>query len=404
MKPTPSKTERIHSLDALRAIMMLLGLVIHSAITYGEVKYGSSWSLKDPVSVHESNDYIVFFVHAFRMQIFFVVAGFFAAMLFYERQPKKMLQNRVKRILFPFLLFVFLLWPTVVFTFDYTSFVFAGDPDAMTKALSIFSSWAAFSPRTTFHLWFLYYLIFLTGASVFLALIFRKLPTASKFINRTFNRIIEKPVLRIFAFATLTAFGYVFMGTSSVATSTSFIPDVNTFSYYFIFYMVGWVLFKSKHLLDTFMKLDWASAILGVVLFSIHFFYGDLVNYGWTIVLKSIMVWAFIFGFTGLFIRYASGHSSKMRYISDASYWVYLLHLSFTALIPSLIVDWPINSTLKFLTVMIGSGSICFISYHYLVRGTFIGEFLNGRRYSRKLSDIKKEQESSQVKPVLSHH
>ena len=79
MKPIPSKSERIHSLDALRAIMMLLGLVIHSAITYGEVDYGSSWSLKDPISVHFSNDYIVSFVHAFRMQIFFVVAGFFAS-------------------------------------------------------------------------------------------------------------------------------------------------------------------------------------------------------------------------------------------------------------------------------------------------------------------------------------
>lgn len=37
MKAQPHKTERLHSLDALRAIMMLLGLVIHSAITYGTI-------------------------------------------------------------------------------------------------------------------------------------------------------------------------------------------------------------------------------------------------------------------------------------------------------------------------------------------------------------------------------
>jgi hypothetical protein len=29
------------------------------------------------------------------------------------------------------------------------------------------------------------------------------------------------------------------------------------------------------------------------------------------------------------------------------------------------------------------------VTYHYFVRSTFIGEFLNGRRYSRKISDIK---------------
>lgn len=33
------RNERIYSLDASRGIMMLLGLVIHSAITYGVVDY-----------------------------------------------------------------------------------------------------------------------------------------------------------------------------------------------------------------------------------------------------------------------------------------------------------------------------------------------------------------------------
>ena len=60
-----SKTERLHSLDSLRAIMMLLGMVLHSAITYGEVDYG--WILKDPNTTHVSNDFIVSFIHSFRM-------------------------------------------------------------------------------------------------------------------------------------------------------------------------------------------------------------------------------------------------------------------------------------------------------------------------------------------------
>jgi membrane-bound acyltransferase YfiQ involved in biofilm formation len=89
-----------------------------------------------------------------------------------------------------------------------------------------------------------------------------------------------------------------------------------------------------------------------------------------------------------------------MRYISDSSYWVYLIHLSFTAIIPSFIVDWEIPSTLKFLIVLISAGIICFVSYHYLVRGTFIGKFLNGRKYSKKLADIKKTEELSRIKPV----
>jgi len=124
-------------------------------------------------------------------------------------------------------------------------------------------------------------------------------------------------------------------------------------------------------------------------------------GYETQIILKSIIVWLFVFGITGLFIRYGSNHSAKMRYISDSSYWVYLLHLSLTAIIPSFIVDWPIHPILKFLFVLISTGIICFVSYHYLVRGTFIGKFLNGRKYSGKLSDINKTEELSKLKPIL---
>ena len=68
--------------------------------------------------------------------------------------------------------------------------------------------------------------------------------------------------------------------------------------------------------------------------------------------------------------------------MSDASYWVYLIHLFFVAFIPSFVSDWPIPSTLRFLFVLIISGALSFLSYHYLVRSTFIGKFLNGKKYN----------------------
>ena len=137
------------------------------------------------------------------------------------------------------------------------------------------------------------------------------------------------------------------------------------------------------------MQYDWLSLIIGVVIFSIYFFMNSGFSYISHIIIKSIMVWLFIFSITGLFIRYASSHSSIMRYISDASYWIYLIHLPLTAIIPALISGWMIPATLKFLFVLIITSMLCFLSYHYFVRGTFIGQFLNGRRYSSRLSDIK---------------
>ena len=44
----------------------------------------------------------ILFIHIFRMPIFFVMAGFFAAMLYLRRGPGGLAQNRATRIVVPF--------------------------------------------------------------------------------------------------------------------------------------------------------------------------------------------------------------------------------------------------------------------------------------------------------------
>ena len=137
------------------------------------------------------------------------------------------------------------------------------------------------------------------------------------------------------------------MGKSWVETSTSFVLDFGTFLFYFYFYMFGWILFKSKHLLNTFMRYDWAFTITGTLI-----------------------------------------------------YTVYLLHLPLTAFLPGLIGEWNLPAVVKFLIVVVITTIICFVTYNYFVRSTFIGKFLNGRKYSRNLSDIRKAEAISALKPV----
>ena len=80
-------------------------------------------------------------------------------------------------------------------------------------------------------------------------------------------------------------------------------------------------------------------------------------------------------------IRFFRNQSMKMRYISDASYWVYIIHLPATHFVPGLFHGVAINVFLKFIISSILVTAICFVSYHYFVRSTFIGKFLNGRKY-----------------------
>ena len=101
-------------------------------------------------------------------------------------------------------------------------------------------------------------------------------------------------------------------------------------------------------------------------------------------VLNSAAVWLFIFSFTGLFLRYLSAPSIKMRYLSDASYWIYLVHLPLTAFFPVLLGHLPWPAFIKFTIVLSLSTAISALTYHYFVRATFIGQALSGRKYPLK--------------------
>ncbi|HEY5688590.1 MAG TPA: acyltransferase family protein [Yeosuana sp.] len=384
------KTERLHALDSLRAIMMMLGIVLHSSNTYVLADYGASWPLKDPISTAGYMDWISSFVHAFRMPIFFVVAGFFASLLFHERSSTKMIKNRVHRILLPFLVFVVLLWPLVGIAFGYSNIVFAEGSNPLATASERFSNVLAFIPERTMHLWFLYYLVLYSITSFIVGLIFKQLPWFTNKSSQLFSIIIQKPLFKLLVFSAITLCILMIMNRSWVATSLSFIPDLNTFIFYAFFYFFGWILFKSKSYLSSFMTYDWAFTILGLAMFTVYFLMDtSSLPLQVIMIIKSINVWLFIFGFTGLFIRYASNHSAVMRYVSDSSYWVYLLHLPLTALIPGLISEWSMPALFKFFIVMSGTALVCFVTYHYFVRATFVGAFLNGRKYTKKLTDIK---------------
>lgn len=369
---------------------MMLGLVLHSALTYNITYHGDAWSLKDPKTVSFFSDSIVFLIHSFRMSIFFLVAGFFGALLFYERQPIRMIKNRISRIVYPFLVFLFILWPITVFAFGYTDAVFTNQENPFIIALEPFSNILAFLPQTTSHLWFLYYLALITAFTILLGLLTKKAGHLNLNLSKVFNWIIQRPLARILVFSGLTFLILSILGTSMVEASVSLIPDLNTFTFYLFFYLIGWILFKSKHHLDSLVNYDWPCTISAIVLATMQ---GLTIqnsnlepnaNSGMLILYSSVVVCLFTFGITGLFIRYGSKHSSVMRYISDSSYWVYLIHLPITAIIPAFIWKLPFSAVVKFLIVLSVTTLICFISYHYLVRNTFIGKFLNGRKYPSK--------------------
>jgi peptidoglycan/LPS O-acetylase OafA/YrhL len=86
-----SSFDRRHDLDALRAIAMLLGIVLHAALSFAPI----AWTVQDS---RQSDFYYVLFacIHGFRMPLFFMLSGFFTAMLWRKRGLASLVKHRFK--------------------------------------------------------------------------------------------------------------------------------------------------------------------------------------------------------------------------------------------------------------------------------------------------------------------
>lgn len=98
----------------------------------------------------------------------------------------------------------------------------------------------------------------------------------------------------------------------------------------------------------------------------------------------GVVVWLLVFGITGVAIRFARHERPWMRYLTDASYWMYLLHVPLMFLVPGLLAQTQLPALLKLTIVFAIVVPILLFTYHWFVRATAIGALLNGRRYAVK--------------------
>jgi len=84
--------------------------------------------------------------------------------------------------------------------------------------------------------------------------------------------------------------------------------------------------------------------------------------------------------FIGAFVRWGDQPRAWVAYLSDASYWCYLVHLPIVVALQILVAELPWPGALKYGMVMTVTIAACLGSYQALVRYTFIGRTLNGPR------------------------
>jgi glucan biosynthesis protein C len=367
--------------------MMLLGLVLHSAASFTATPLEHSWPYQDR-STSALFDLVVFFIHLFRMPVFFVVAGFFAAMLYYRDGAGRFAMNRVRRVLLPLILFWVPIFPLVKSGFIFANAQAAGAMD-WTQVLSPAEM---FRDPTLAHLWFLWDLMLFYAAALLVAPLAERAPAAWRSRAQAwFGRTITSAA-GVLWLALITSATLLPMDIPGLDTSLSLLPPVRVLIAYGVFFGFGWLLFLRRDVIEPFGAKWKAPMLLGGVV-SVGYLIitvakpiaDPVVAHLAGITLAGFSMWLLIFGIVGAFVSTTERPSRVGRYLSDAAYWMYIVHLPIAIWMPGLLATSTLPAVAKFAITLLTVTVVTLVSYHFFVRATAIGALLNGRRYPRSL-------------------
>lgn len=378
------QSQRIYYLDNVRAAAMLLGVFLHSALAYAQPAQ-SVWLATDP-SASVPLDASIWFIHLFRMGLFFLLSGYFAKLVIERKGLKHFLRNRCVRIVVPFVLFYpFLLAAmAVVIVFSLSYLVEPrGLMGLIAAAVKDGAGTQKREPLTTMHLWFLYYLIAFSAIGVLLRNV-RWLKLENLF--RHSKWMLLWPLILIP--------GALAAGAPMPAPE-SFILQSWPFAFYGLYFVAGWQLFGREQFLDTLRPYVWHITAICMLLFVPYYILMPVLDLS-TIVAgtSSQSFWirgveacltaylSVLLTITALLLgqRYLASRNPLLSFVADSSYWVYLLHLPIVLFLQTLLVPVALPWWLKLMAVLLGTMIPCLATYVVFVRYTPLGWLLHGKR------------------------
>lgn len=383
--------ERLHALDAVRGFALVGGLVFHGALAF--IPGPQVWLMMDS-SRSLAIALLAFVLHMFRMITFFLIAGFFARLLVERDGTGGFIRNRLKRIGLPLIVF----WPIVISAIVAVlawswSLTNPGVPPPPPPA----GEFPAF-PLT--HLWFLYALLLLYAAALPLRAIVHAIDGQGRMrtgIDRIVALAARSPaapfLLALPLTAALTAQESWPMWFGIPTPDQSLVPNLPATIGFSTAFVLGWLLHRQRDLLQLWAK-SWlvamaialAATVTALVLLgpaeTTRLPSGDAASLAYYFA-YSVGAFAWTIGGIGLALKTMKAHSRFRRYVADASYWVYIVHLPVVLALQTALMSVELHWAIKFPLLMALTFALCFGSYHLLVRRSFIGQWLNGRRHRR---------------------
>ncbi|MEM8734143.1 MAG: acyltransferase family protein [Planctomycetota bacterium] len=175
--------------------------------------------------------------------------------------------------------------------------------------------------------------------------------------------------------------------------SVGLLPIPSVLAYYAVFFMFGAIYWEAEDRHGGFGRYWYIALILGGIVFSVGY---AMVSGGrdgklWGMelphsellasLLEAVFAWLMIYGTIGLCRAFLSSERPRVRYLSDSSYWLYLIHLPLVMLGQYWVRDWAAPTAVKFVTIVVGVIFVLLVSYEWCVRYTAIGRVLHGPRH-----------------------
>lgn len=380
--PSPTPTARLHHLDALRGGALLLGVLLHALMPFAP---GDLWLVSDDIDSMPAI-LVVAVIHLFRMVLFMMLAGYFGSMVLHRRGAGAYLRDRLTRIGLPLVAF----WPGL-FALMVAALVLNGavrDLGPVAAPQPAAGSPTGLLALPTMHLWFLLLLLEIVVVVLALRAVTIRVLGAERAGNwsAAISSALASPFGVLLA-AVPYAAGLLLQGDglASITEPYTLVPVPGASVAYAGAFLTGWFLRARPEALPR-LEGRWIPHLIAAAVLSTAVI---LVPPGAPALLIAVVAalagWTWVYGLLGLSARLVRREIPAVRYLADASYWIYLVHFPLLLLVEIPLAELPLPLLVKLPVALAGVLAVLLLSYDLLVRSTWVGAWLNGHRRPRAL-------------------
>lgn len=340
---------------------MLLGLAYHATFSYvpGIGPYYPVVDLASSPFMASLGD----FLHAFRMEVFFALSGFFSALVLERRGADGFIRERAKRVLGPFAVAL----PVTLWADQLTRSVSASH-----GTMAQTYQWGTGLRAMPLHLWFLEYLFMFCLATWAIARVApRVLVGATTLVRRA---LATPPVLLLATVPTV----LIALQHPELRPDSSFLPEWQSVVHHGLFFALGLLLWGARDAADPLKQWGGVLASTGLLV-AAWVAWGPL---QWQVtgqVLSAVAAWAVTLGLVGIGLR-PTAAKPFVRTLVEAAYWVYLAHYPLVVALQVASAKLAAPVALKYSLVVALTFAVCLGTFRGVIRRSALGPYLGARR------------------------